>query len=187
MDSETTFVSFPCPFYWREGPASGFPIYMNQKGITCILCSRGERSRDVNSSSLNIVDTKYVYIWMDWIGHLHSRFNQTQAHNMHRLRKLSKPRTKDQEEKERKRIECREQPHHPNPEQNPTSPQRYLPYRLAAAKPSPCLIIQNLSISSGFLPGIRPAIRSHLQKAPHIRLKVVDIGSAADTLPSTNS
>lgn len=64
------------------------------------------------------------------------------------------------------RIECREQPHHPNPEQKPTSPQRYLPCRLAAAKPSPCLIIQNLSISSGLRPGIRPAIRSHLQKSP---------------------
>lgn len=41
--------------------------------------------------------------------------------------------------------------------------QLYLPC-LLAAKPSPCLIIQNLSISSGLRPGMRPAIRSHLQR-----------------------
>ncbi|RRT36630.1 hypothetical protein B296_00047965 [Ensete ventricosum] len=31
-----------------------------------------------------------------------------------------------------------------------------------SAKLSQCLIIQNLSISSGFLPGIRPAMSPHL-------------------------
>ena len=34
------------------------------------------------------------------------------------------------------------------------------------ANPSRCFIIQNLSISSAFRPGILPAIKSHLQISP---------------------